>query len=136
MNNTTQFNIKGAKAIVTGGSKGIGADIALTLAKAGADLILSGRNQDDLENIKNEVLKIGIECITIVADLNDEKDIENFANQSIKYFGNIDILVNNAGIAIINDILNTTPKEWDEVMAINLKAPFLMSKLIAHALIL
>ena len=135
MNNTTQFNIKGAKAIVTGGSKGIGADIALTLAKAGADLILSGRDQDDLENIKNEVLKIGIECITIVADLNDEKDIENFANQSIKYFGNIDILVNNAGIAIINDILNTTPKEWDEVMAINLKAPFLMSKLIAPKMI-
>ena len=130
-----QFDLSGSKALITGGSKGIGLDIALTLARAGADLILSGRNEADLEFAKKEIKNIGRECFTIVADLSNEKEIESLAKESIKNFNTIDILINNAGIAVIGDIFKTTSNEWDEVMTVNLKAPFLLSKLIAPLMI-
>ena len=131
----TQFNLKGSKALVTGASKGIGTDIALTLARAGADLVISGRNKNELEAVKNNITEIGRECIAITADLNNENEIKLLANRSIEHFSVIDILVNNAGIAIINDILNTSSNDWDEVMNANLRAPFLLSKYIAPNMI-
>ena len=78
-----QFELSGSKALITGGSKGIGLDIALTLARAGADLILSGRNKADLEFAKKEIKNIGRECFTIVADLSNEKEIESLAKESL-----------------------------------------------------
>ena len=135
MNMTSQFNLEGCTAIVTGGSKGIGLDIALTLAKHGADLVISGRNIKDLNIVENQIINLGRKCVSIVADLAKEDEIEMLSKKSLEHFKNIDILVNNAGTAIINSILKTTTQEWDEVMKINLKAPFLLSKLIAPTMI-
>ncbi len=135
MSTLPQFDLSGSKALVTGASKGIGFDIALTLAKAGADLILSGRNENDLELVSKEIKNIGRKCFTIAADLSSEKEIESLAQDSIKHFNTIDILINNAGIAVIGDIFKTSSNAWDEVMAVNLKAPFLLSKLIAPVMI-
>ena len=135
MNILPQFNLEGSKALVTGASKGIGVDIALTLAKAGADLVVSGRNKNELENIKNKITEIGRDCIAIIADLKNENEIKLLADQSLEHFNDIDILINNAGIAIINEILNTSSNDWDEVMNANLKAPFLLSKYIVPNMI-
>ena len=79
MNDLNQFNLNGSQAIVTGGSKGIGLDISLTLAKAGSDLIISGRNEEDLEIAKQKINNLGRECHIISADLSKEEDIETFA---------------------------------------------------------
>ena len=135
MNDLNQFNLNGSQAIVTGGSKGIGLDISLTLAKAGSDLIISGRNEEDLEIAKQKINNLGRECHIISADLSKEEDIETFAKESVKHFNKVNILVNNAGIAVISNILNTSSSEWDEVMTVNLKAPFLLSKLIVPTMI-
>jgi len=135
MNTLPQFDLSGSKALVTGASKGIGADIALTLAKAGADLIVSGRDKSELELIQKNILDIGRKCISIIADLKNENEIKLLAEQSIKHFKSIDILINNAGIAIINSVLNFSSEEWDDVMNVNLKAPFLLSKYIVPNMI-
>ena len=86
MNTLPQFDLSGSKALVTGASKGIGADIALTLAKAGADLIVSGRDKSELELIQKNILDIGRKCISIIADLKNENEIKLLAEQSIKDF--------------------------------------------------
>ncbi|WP_159716441.1 SDR family NAD(P)-dependent oxidoreductase [Geminicoccus flavidas] len=130
-----RFGLSGRKALVTGASKGIGAATCSVLADAGADIVAVGRDQAGLDEAKEAVERIGRRCLTIVADLGTVEGPRQACAQALKEWGTIDILVNNAGIARVFPALEHSVEDWDEVMAVNLRAPFLFAQALAPAMI-
>ncbi|GAB5377224.1 MAG: glucose 1-dehydrogenase [Acuticoccus sp.] len=130
-----RFSLKGRKALVTGASKGIGAEIARVYADAGADVVATGRNKAELAETAAAVEALGRRCLVIPADLGDVADIDRAANAALEAWGTIDILVNNAGIARLAPALDISMAAWDETMAVNLRAPFRLAQLLAPGMI-
>lgn len=130
-----RFAVTGQKALVTGGSKGIGLEIAKVLADAGADVAVVGRDRAGLEGARAAIEGVGRECVVIEADLATVEGARGAAAQALEKFGKIDILVNNAGITHVEDLLSTTAEHWDEIMAVNLRAPFLLAQAVAPGMI-
>lgn len=123
-----RFSVTGKRALVTGGSKGIGAVAAVVLAEAGADVAVVGRDRSGLADTATQVRAIGRSCIVIEADLRDAEQARRAAQQALTHFDTVDILVNNAGIARVNNLVDTSQAEWDETLAVNLTAPFVMAQ--------
>ncbi len=129
------FRLDGRVALVTGSAQGLGKDIALTLAQAGASLILA-----DLAvaaETAKQVEAVGAKCISIQADISDEKAVEKLARRSIKEYGKVDVLVNNAGISQLGFIPTeeSSIEEWDRVIGVNLRGTFLCCKRIGKEMI-
>lgn len=118
------FDLTGQTAIVTGASKGIGKEIALLLANCGADIAVVARNKEDLEEVANEIKRIGKKSLPLPFDLTKTNHISDMAEEVYNHFGKIDILVNNAGINIPKPAEDVTVEDWDSVMDINLKSVF------------
>ena len=120
------FNLKGKVAVVTGAARGIGQSIAIELARAGADVVVSDiiPGQQTVNKIKTLKRK----SIYVKADISNKTEVENLINQTIKQFKKIDILVNNAGIYISGNTSDFPEESWDKIMKINLKGPFLCSQ--------
>ena len=112
-------------AIVTGASRGIGRAIALSLAKAGVKVALAARQQTDLESAKTEILENGGQCIAVQADVAKEADIDHLIEKTTDAFGTVDILVNNAGFGIFSKVADTSVKDFDGMMNVNLRGVFL-----------
>jgi dehydrogenase/reductase SDR family member 4 len=124
------FSVKGKVAIVTGGSKGIGRAIALTLAEHGADLAIAARGRDALEKTRAEIEMTGQRCIALSADMADEEEWKRLVDETIAAFGGVDVMINNAATAAAyGPIARTDSASWDRVMKVNLKAPFVLSSL-------
>ncbi|WP_069650234.1 3-oxoacyl-[acyl-carrier-protein] reductase [Caloranaerobacter ferrireducens] len=123
------MNLTGKIALVTGGSRGIGKAIALKLASLGANIVVNYTKSDTKAK---EVIKLaeemGVKAIAIRADVSNKDDVENFINKVLDEFGRIDILVNNAGIARDNLLMRMKEEEWDDVININLKGTFNVTK--------
>ena len=100
-------------AIVTGGGKGIGAEICLKLAKEGAKIVIAEMDVKSGEDIQKKIIENKGEAIVVNTNVADEVSVNNMANESVKKFSKIDILINNAGIRHINNILDHTKKQWD-----------------------
>ena len=130
-----RFSLTGKKALVTGATKGIGLETCAVLADAGADIVAVGRDQAGLAEAKAAVEAAGRKCLAITADLTTVEGPRAAAKQALDEWGTIDILVNNAGIARVAPILDFTPEDWDLVMAVNLRAPFLFAQALAPAMI-
>ena len=130
-----RFSVRGKKALVTGGSKGIGRVAAGVLAQAGADVAIVGRDREGLAACKAEVEAAGRECLVIEADLGTEEGPQMAGARALEHFGVVDILVNNAGIALIHSILDTPAEDWDATLAVNLRAPFLLAQSVAPKMI-
>ncbi|MFO0899679.1 MAG: glucose 1-dehydrogenase [Pirellulales bacterium] len=126
-----RFRLDGARALVTGGSRGLGAEIATVLAEAGADLAIVGRQSAGLEQTRAAVLARARSCLSIEADLQAVEDTRAAGARALEHFGTIDILVNNAGVFHRQPLLETTVENWDETLAVNLRAPFLLAQLVA-----
>ncbi|WP_152657185.1 SDR family NAD(P)-dependent oxidoreductase [Oceanobacillus sp. CFH 90083] len=122
------FNLSGKIAIVTGASKGIGRSIALLLAQNGADVALMARNEEELMEITKEIEKLGQKALPIAVDLTDIDEIPNVIEKVYKHFGKIDILINNAGMNIPKPIEEVTEEDWDQVIDINVKSVFFITK--------
>lgn len=117
--------LEGRVAIITGASKGIGRETAYTLAKLGANLVLTCvKNQEMLKNIKSEVEKFGVEALMFVGDLSINSEAKRLINESISHFNKIDILVNNAGITDPRDFHLINESDWDKMMDVNLKSAY------------
>lgn len=129
------FRISGKKAIVTGGSKGLGRAIAIGLGEAGAQVAVVSRSKNLIEEVSNEIIKKGSKAIPVQADVTKIEDIEQMAKVVLDKFGRIDILINNAGIAPMNKALNISVEEWNNVIDTNLKSAFLISKIIGETMI-
>ena len=130
-----RFRLDHQRALVTGASRGLGADIAAVLAAAGADLVISGRDADGLARTRQAVEGCGRRCHGVLADLRSVDQTRRLAEQALELFGTIDILVNNAGIVHVDDLLTTTLEHWEETQAVNLRAPYLLSQMLAPRMI-
>lgn len=130
-----RFALPGKRAVVTGGSKGIGSDIARVLAEAGADVAIVGRDRAGLAETAALVRGHGRVCHEIVADLGSSDETLRAADEALAAFGTVDILVNNAGIARIEPLLELTLDQWDETQAVNLRAPFLLARALVPGMI-
>jgi 3-oxoacyl-[acyl-carrier protein] reductase len=127
-------NLTGKSAIVSGGGTGIGRAIAIALAKEGVKVVLCGRREAPLDEVVQEILGIGGQALGVQADVSDDKDIDRVVNSAMDVFGSVDILVNNAGIGGGGAIHTHSVREWDEILAVNLRGPFLMSRAVLPAM--
>src|SRR5262245_32138451 len=133
--NANRFSVVGKRALVTGASKGLGAEIAKVLAEAGADVAIVGRDASGLEATRRAVTSKGRRCLTIEADLQTPDGPHSAAKCALDFFGTVDILVNNAGVFHRQPILQMTAEAWDQMQAVNLRAPFLLAKAVAPGMI-
>lgn len=120
------FDLTGKVAIVTGAARGIGQGIAIELARAGADVVVSDIIPE--EGTISQIKKLKRKAIYIKTDISKKKEVESLINETIKNFKKIDILVNNAGIYLAGNTSNFPEESWDKTMNINLKGPFLCSQ--------
>ncbi|MEY4871436.1 MAG: hypothetical protein RLZZ563_766, partial [Pseudomonadota bacterium] len=120
-----RFSLAGRKALVTGASKGIGFEICKVFADAGADVVAVARDADGLAEVKQLVEAKGRRCLTIAAEMGTAEGPVAAAREALAAWGTIDILVNNAAIARIAPVTDLTLADWDETMAVNVRAPFL-----------
>jgi len=130
-----RFSLSGKKALVTGASKGIGAEICRVLADAGADIVAVARDRQGLDQAKATVEAKGRCCLVVEADLATIEGPRAAARAALDAWGAIDILVNNAGITAIESILEAKVESWDRIMAVNLRAPFLLAQALAPKMI-
>ena len=113
-------------AVVTGGGRGIGRAICLAFAKEGADVILNYASKDQPAQEAVELIgKIGRKAVAVKGNVAVKADVERIIQTAIENFGKIDILVNNAGVSKPNMLYKMTEEQWDEVVDIHLKGPFL-----------
>ena len=119
-------------AIVTGSGRGIGKEISLALAKEGCNLVITSDIQTELNITAYEIKEIGVEVLPICLDLTLEKNLNELVRNTINRFNTIDILVNNAAICIQKSFIETTVEDWDRTMNINLRTPFILSKLVIN----
>ena len=130
------FDLKGKTALVTGGSRGLGLQMAQALGEAGAKVMLSSRKAEDLIESAAELKAAGIDVDWIAADCSKEADIRALADETIKRFGQVDILVNNAGAAWGAPAEDHPVEAWDKVMNLNVRGYFILSQHIAkHSMI-
>jgi 3-oxoacyl-[acyl-carrier protein] reductase len=119
------FDLSGKGALVTGATGGIGGDIAKALKAQGASVIISGTRQERLNGLASE---IGDGVTPIACDLKDREALGNLITQSEEKLGTLDILVNNAGITHDNIFMRMKDEEWDDVIAVNLTATFILCR--------
>ena len=125
---------KNSIALVTGGSKRIGKQICIDLAKNGYDIIIHYNKSKVPANIlKNEILSLGARCKTIKCDFNNRKQVDKFYSKASKLLGKISCLINNASVFENDKIYNFTEKSWDKHLDTNLYAPIKLSKDFAKA---
>jgi NAD(P)-dependent dehydrogenase (short-subunit alcohol dehydrogenase family) len=122
------FSLRGRVAVVTGGSSGIGRAIALALGQAGAAVVIIARDQANLQDAAGELRQAGCRVSTVSADLGDREAVGSAAGQASKPFGPPDILVNSAGLNLRPPLADLTVGAFDELIAVNLTAPFLLGQ--------
>ena len=127
--------LKGKKVLVTGGSKGIGKDIALAFVKQGADVVITGRNEADLVSTTNELRQIHPNAFYLKGDMQDIQIVYEMVDNAVSTLGNIDILINNAGINIPKPALEVTEKDWNQVIDTNLKGTFFCAQRVGKHMI-
>lgn len=122
------MDITGKVAIVTGGAAGIGRATALLLARAGAAVAVVDLDQVGGESLAQQIAGTGGRAIFIPADVSQEAACQRAVERTVREFGRLDILFNNAGIVRRATVVETTTEEWDRVMAVNVRAVFLLCK--------
>jgi NAD(P)-dependent dehydrogenase (short-subunit alcohol dehydrogenase family) len=118
------LRLDGRVALVTGGNRGLGLGIALTLAHAGADMALCARTSSELEQAAALVRAVGRKAFTVMADLTDTERARAAVRATAEHYGRLDVLVYAAGINIRQPAHTFTTDDWDRLMAINLKSAF------------
>ena len=120
--------LAGKVALITGGGTGIGRAIALAFAREGAKVAVAGRRKEKLDETLRELEKQGSAGLAIACDVSQAKDAERAVRETAKEFGAMNVLVNNAGVLHVSTIEAMSEDDWDRVMTINLKGPFLMCR--------
>lgn len=129
------MRLKHKVAVITGGGSGIGAGIAKMFAHEGAQVVVCGRREEQLQQVVNEIDQSGGEAIYCIADVSVQSQVQEMIQTTIMKFGTIDILVNNAGVFIADDIMSTSEKEWDTVMNIDAKGVYITSKAVLPTMV-
>jgi len=127
----TKFDLSGKVAIVTGGGRGIGRAIALGLAGAGAKVVVGSRTQKEIEEVAAEISRLGGKALPVAVDLTVNEQLENLVNTTVREFGRVDILVNNAARSFLRSLMDLREDGWDKVFNTNVRAVWLLSRLVA-----
>ena len=122
------FDLAGKSALITGGSRGLGLQIAEALGEQGARIILSSRKAPDLEQAQKHLAGLGIKADWVAADNSREDDVKRLADEAIAKLGKVDILVNNAGATWGAPTEDHPIEAWDKVMNLNIRSLFLLSQ--------
>ena len=122
------MQLDGHVALITGGGTGIGRGVALALAKEGARPVVCGRRVDRLQETVAAIQEAGGEGLAVQADVSEQAAVERVVRSAMESYGTIDYLINNAGIGGSGQIHDHDIGEWDQVMAVNLRGPFLMAR--------
>ncbi|MDQ1458734.1 MAG: 7-alpha-hydroxysteroid dehydrogenase [Actinomycetota bacterium] len=122
------FRLDGKVAIVTGAGRGIGASIARTFADAGANIVLTARTKEQLDEVAADVRAMGREALVIPADVNDNDMLEEIVARTMTDFGRIDVVVNNAGGTMPRPFLDTSPGFFERSFHFNVTTAFVLSK--------
>ncbi|HUW94876.1 MAG TPA: glucose 1-dehydrogenase [Anaerolineae bacterium] len=125
----------GRVAVVTGGGTGIGQAIAVTLARAGADIAIADVNAEGAAGTAKLVEQEGRRALVIEADITQSDDVDRVVEATVEGLGGIDILVNNAGRSYMRPLLDFREDAWDAIFATNCKGPFLISRAVARKMI-
>ena len=129
------FNLSGKVAVVTGGSRGIGKEIAIGLGEAGARVAITARREEWLIPAYEELTGMGIESLAVKADITSPEDVGRMVAETLRQWGKIDILVNNAGIAWGAPFVDMPLDKWDAVLNTNAKGPLICSQQVGKQMI-
>jgi 3-oxoacyl-[acyl-carrier protein] reductase len=125
MNPHLKYSGHRCQALVTGGGQGLGGTIALAMARAGADVVLSySTSAGKAMAIGEEIIAMGRRAVAFQADVGDTTQCQELAERAEKAYGQVDILISNAGMGQGNGVVNTTDAEWDRTMNVNARATF------------
>ena len=113
-------DLKGKKAIITGGGRGLGKAVALALASDGVSVAITGRNEEVLKSTVEEIKKLGVEAFYSVFSVDNENDVKQGVESLAKQLGGIDILINNAGVGDFGTINKMPSETWEKVIQTNL----------------
>lgn len=122
------MRLKDKVAVVTGGGRGLGRSICLALAREGSSVVVSDIDVQSAKRVACEVKEIGSEALAIRTDVTSGREVDALMEAAAEDLGRVDILVNNAGICWVGKVEEMSEKDWDRVMAVNLKGTFLCSK--------
>ena len=125
-------NLKGKVALVTGAARGIGAEIAKTLAGAGANVAICDLKAEWCDETVNALKALGVEAIGLGVDVSNSEQVDQCVKDVIAKFGKIDIMVNNAGITKDGLLMRMSDADWDAVLNVNLKGTFLFTRAVAR----
>ncbi|HEY6642452.1 SDR family oxidoreductase [Povalibacter sp.] len=126
------FELQGRTVLVTGGSRGLGLQLARALGEMGAKVAISARKADELNEAKAELAAAGINAFTVVNDLSETEQLRPLVDAVVERYGDIDILVNNAGASWGAPAAQHSTEAWDKVMNLNARSVFLLSQEVAN----
>lgn len=126
------FDLSGRVAVVTGGSRGLGREMVLAFARAGADVVIASRKIESCEALAREVTRTtGRHALPVACHVGEWDQVEQLAERAYGHFGKVDILVNNAGMSPLYDhVVNVTEALYDKVLDVNLKGPFRLTAIV------
>jgi NAD(P)-dependent dehydrogenase (short-subunit alcohol dehydrogenase family) len=130
-----KFKLQGKVALVTGAGRNLGKEIALTLAEAGADVVVTSRTVSEIEKTVEEIKKKGRRALAILMDITNFSQVEQGVHRIVSEFGRIDVLVNNAATRSFKSVLDISPEEWRSVIDTNLTGPLLCCKAVGPFMI-
>jgi 3-oxoacyl-[acyl-carrier protein] reductase len=129
------IDLRGKRALVTGGNRGIGRAIAERLAEAGADVAVFARNADSVIEAARALSERGVRGLPLVGDVGSDADVESAWDTLMREFGQLDVLVNNAGITRDGLLLRMKPEDWNAVLDVNLTGAFRWCRLAARQML-
>ena len=122
------MELKGKTVIVTGASRGIGKEIALSLGKEGMNVVLAARNEGELNALQQELEGLGAKALAVPTNIAEEEEVSRLFEKTMEAFGQVDVVINNAGLGFFKPVEELTAREWDLVMEVNVKGTFLLTK--------
>ncbi|MFD2639958.1 SDR family oxidoreductase [Piscibacillus salipiscarius] len=129
------FDLNGKVAIVTGGGRGLGQQIAEGFAESGANVVVCSRKLEACEEVSEQLNQMGVKSIAVKCDVTNQEDIQNVVDRTLDEFGKIDILVNNSGATWGAPVVDMPLEAWNKVFTVNATGTFLMSQAVGKVMI-
>lgn len=135
MNIQTMFDLTGKTAIVTGGGRGLGEQIALVFAEAGANVVVCSRRLENCQEVREKLKEKNVRSLAMKCDVSDPEDVDNVVQATLEAFGQIDILVNNSGATWGAPAMEMPFDKWQKVMNVNANGTFLFSQAVGKEML-